>query len=454
MFGLRAVKHDRAGSGVIHRAVMTDRERAQLYVRPWQATCSRPLQLGADATWRGLPTSPEGCVVNPSLAEDYRSLNLSLFRGGCLYWVQERLWLIRPNHWDLQRRMPFLLIATWLPLLLLTMDHGGWRDLRALLGDYSVYARIFVAIPLLLIGQITVDARFRAMAEQFVEANIVRFTDLTRFQQILMQAVRLRDRKLPELLAIAVVIYLQTDRLLASNRIQLQAWAVDAVGALTPAGRYSVIVDHSLLLGLSAVALWKWVIWISVLRQIARLDLQLEATDGDLTGGLGFLAYIPLAFVPVVLALSTVMGATWRALILGNQMTLFDLRWPMAAMALLTLAVLWLPLLLFTPKLVHEKWESIRRYGALRHMHSLQFRDKWLGSGQRQHVEELLGTPDVSSLADISSGIKNVSDMRALPFDRRAALSVLAALAVPLIPAVTAQIPLIQVIKGLFAAIR
>jgi hypothetical protein len=392
--------------------------------------------------------------VTPALSDDYRSINLSLFRGGCLYWVQERLWLIRPDHWDLQRRMPFVVAITWIPLLVLTAVQGGWEDSRALLRDYAMYARIFVAIPLLLIGQITVDARFRAMAQQFVDANIVRFTDLARFQRIMLQAVRLRDAKLPELLAIAIVLYLQISRLLASNRLQLESWAADATGALTLAGQYSVMVDRSLLLALAVVALWKWVIWISVLARVSRLDLQLEATDGDLTGGLGFLAYIPLAFVPVVCALTTVMGASWRSEILAGGMTLLDLRWPVAVLMILTLSVLFLPLIVFTPRLAHEKWESVRRYGALRHMHSLKFRDKWIGHRQTQHVEHLLGTPDVSSLADMSSGIRNVSDMRVFPFDRRTALSLSVALVVPLIPAVTAQIPLMNVLGKLFTAIH
>jgi hypothetical protein len=396
----------------------------------------------------------EGRDVTPALSEDYRSIKLSLFRGGCLYWVQERLWLIRPDHWDLQRRMPFVLAITWIPLLVLTMAHGGWPDLRALLLDYEVYARIFIAIPLLLIGQITVDARFRAMAQQFVDANIVRFTDLARFQRIMMQAVRIRDAKLPELLAILVVLYLQLRRILASGRLQLEPWAADPGGTLTLAGDYSVLVDHSLLLGLIAVAVWKWVIWIYVLIRVSRLDLQLDATDGDRNGGLGFLAYIPLAFVPVVIALATVMGATWRSEILAGRMTLLDLRVPVGALAILVLAILWLPLMVFIPKLAHEKWEGIRRYGALRHMHSLKFRDKWLGHRQTQNVESLLGSPDASSLADISTGTNNVSDMRVFLLDRRTGLTVLIALVAPLIPAVTAQIPLTDAIRKLFTAIR
>jgi hypothetical protein len=398
--------------------------------------------------------SVEGRNVTPALSDDYRSIQLSLFRGGCLYWVQERLWLIRPDRWDLQRRIPFVIAITLLPLLVLTAAQGGWPDVRALLLDYSMYARIFIAIPLLLIAQITVDARFRAMAQHFVDANIVRFTDLARFQRIMLQAVRLRDAKLPELLAIILVIGLQIRHLLASNRLQLERWAVDANGSLTLAGDYSVLVAHSLLLGLIAVALWKWVIWISVLTRVSRLDLQLEATDGDLTGGLGFLAYIPLAFVPAVFALAMVMGATWRSEILAGLMTLLDLRWPIATLIVLTLAVLFLPLVVFTPALKREKWESVRRYGALRHMHSLKFRDKWLGHRQTQNVENLLGSPDVSSLADISSGTKNVSDMRAFPFEKRTAMSVLMALLVPLMPAVTAQIPLMDALQKLLTAIR
>jgi hypothetical protein len=199
--------------------------------------------------------------------------------------------------------------------------------------------------------------------------------------------------------------------------------------------------------------MWKWMIWIYVLYQISCMNLQLDATNGDLAAGLGFLAAVPRAFVPVVLSISTVIGSTWRAQVLAGQQTLSSLTGPAGLLVVIVLMIFCLPLVLYTPRLQREKREASLKYGALQHLLSLQFRAKW-AEHRNEHIEELLGTPDVSSLADISSSFKNVEEMKGFPFQKGTAISLLAALALPMIPVVTTQIPFKELIKDLLEAIH
>jgi hypothetical protein len=117
------------------------------------------------------------------------------------------------------------------------------------------------------------------------------------------------------------------------------------------------------------------------------------------------------------------------------------------------LAIFFVPLALFSPALLKEKRESMRAYGSLQHLFSLQFREKW-ARHRTEHLDELLGVPDFSALADLSSSFKNVTDTSAYPFRKSAVVAFLAALAVPLIPVVTTQIPLREIMKQLFEAIH
>ena len=98
-------------------------------------------------------------AVHPlrALSNDQRAreIPISLIRGGFFYRVQEKARLIRAPTWGLRRRLPLALAIAWLPLPILAATHGGVDDLRALLVDYRVYARAFIAIPLLLVAQIT-----------------------------------------------------------------------------------------------------------------------------------------------------------------------------------------------------------------------------------------------------------------------------------------------------------
>jgi len=389
----------------------------------------------------------------PSIHQRARELPISLIRGGLVYQVQEKARLIGPDTWGLRRRLPLALAIAWLPLPILAATHGGVDDLRALLIDYRVYARAFIAIPLLLVAQITMETRFREMAQHFLDANIIRIADLSRFHQIMQRTRRLRDAKLPEFIVI-IAVYVQVGYLVESSLFRFPAWAADAAsGSMTPAGYYSMLVTHAFFLTLFSIAAWKWLIWVDVLRQLSRMPLQLDATNGDLAAGLGFLGDTPRAFVPVVLGVSAVIAAQWRAQVLTGQLTLELLKWPAAGYVVILLLIFFLPLALFTPALLREKRLSIRTYGSIQHLVSLQFRRKWT-TQRNQHVEDLLGGPDVSSLADLSAAFKNVEQMSSYPFRKSSVVAFLLALAVPMIPVVTTQIPLKEIMKGLFDAIH
>jgi len=134
----------------------------------------------------------------PSIDQQAREIPISLIRGGLFYQVQEKARLIGPHTWGLRRRLPLALAIAWLPLPILAATHGGVGDLLALLMDYRVHARTFIAIPLLLMAQITMETRFREMAQHFLDANIIRIADLSRFHQIMQRTRRLRDSKFPE----------------------------------------------------------------------------------------------------------------------------------------------------------------------------------------------------------------------------------------------------------------
>jgi hypothetical protein len=113
------------------------------------------------------------------------------------------------------------------------------------------------------------ETRFREMAQHFLDANIIRITDLSQFRKIMQRTRRLRDWKLPEFIVI-VAVYTQVGYLVDSGRIGLVPWAVDAgSGSITPAGYYSLLVTQALFLTLLSIAAWKWLIWVDVLRQIS-----------------------------------------------------------------------------------------------------------------------------------------------------------------------------------------
>jgi hypothetical protein len=89
----------------------------------------------------------------------------------------------------------------------------------------------------------------------------------------------------------------------------------------------------------------------------------------------------------------------------------------------------------------------------MQHLVSLQFREKWTNQPNEQ-VARLLDGPDVSSLADLSAAFTNIERMRAFPFRRSTVIAFLLALALPMIPVLTTQVPLKEVMKQLLEAVH
>jgi hypothetical protein len=142
-------------------------------------------------------------VMDPPLTA--APTDISLVRGGLFYRLQQAVGLIRPNHWGIGHRSALLIAIGWLPLLAITTLLNP-EALRSLLTDYRVYARLFIAIPVLLSGEILLDSRFRTFLKSISESNLLEDTDTAHMDGVMARIVRLRDSLVPEFLILAAII--------------------------------------------------------------------------------------------------------------------------------------------------------------------------------------------------------------------------------------------------------
>ena len=100
-----------------------------------------------------------------------------------------------------------------------------------------------------------------------------------------------------------------------------------------------------------------------------------------------------------------------------------------------------LPLLAFTPVLKSLKKQGLSRYGALASRHNLAFEARWIqAANPDEPAEGALGSPDVSSLADLAAGYALVEQMRSVPWPASVIPLILAAL-LPLMVVAATQAP-------------
>ncbi len=100
----------------------------------------------------------------------------------------------------------------------------------------------------------------------------------------------------------------------------------------------------------------------------------------------------------------------------GAKLTDFKME-IIAVVAFLLLIVLG-PLLVFSPRLMRAKRTGLREYGILASRYVSEFDLKWVRGGAADD-EQLIGSGDIQSLADLGNSFQVIRDIQPFPFRKR-----------------------------------
>ncbi len=384
--------------------------------------------------------------------------DFSLVLGGPLFQLLRRSRLSDDALTLVYRRILAGVLITWLPLLLLSTWEGRvWRgnvDVPFLL-NAEVHTRFLLALPLLIVAELTVHLRMRRLLAQFVARDLVPDADWPRVDAAIASAVRLRNSLAAELLLI-VLIY--------GIGIQVRKYVSVEAGTWTGAGDGSGFANlslagwwHSLVsLPIFQFLLVRWYfrmfIWTRFLWQLARIELKLVPTHPDRVGGLGFLNVIVHAFAPLLLAHGVLFAGLIadRIFFDGAKLTQFTVE-IIGVVGMLVFLVL-CPLMVFAGQLARAKRAGLREYGVLAQRYTREFDAKWI-RGERDPAEPLVGSADIQSLADLGNSFEVIKTMRLAPFSKETVLQLAVVTLIPLVPLLLTMISLEELLKRLLSAV-
>jgi len=386
------------------------------------------------------------------------STPFSFNRLGPFYRLQRRLGLLSDTDLASARRALLFIALSWIPALLLAALQGvalNDNHERALLFDFSVYGFIIAIVAFVLMEQSS-DKRMAWLVGQFTAFGIVPATSREGF----VQARRATEQRTASRLAESVILavaYLLAFAWIARNaaRVDGGTWAgqmQDGSLALTLAGWWALLVALPLFWFLLGRWLWRFVTWGLLLRDIAACDLRLVATHPDRCGGIAFVGQYPKSYVLFVFALSSVVAASVLKHVVYAGASLMSFKFALFGMIAFLVVAFVLPLLAFSPVLKALKRKGLSHYGALASRHNLAFESKWVGGAAGDPAEGPLGSPDVSSLADLAAGYELVKNMRTLPVTKASIVPLVLAALAPLAAVALTQAPFKQILgelKGL-----
>jgi hypothetical protein len=382
--------------------------------------------------------------------------NFSLVLGGPLFQLLRRAHLSDDALLIVRKRVIFIALLAWLPLLALSALEGhlfGNSVAVPFFLDLEVHIRFLVVLPLLIIAELVVHRRMRPIAQAFLERDLIPGGDLPRFAKAIKSAFRLRNSVLAEVLLI-ILVYVVGVLIVWRHYTALQAitwYATPSAGSpkFWLAGIWYGYVSLPIFQFLLIRWYFRLFIWMRFLWQVSRIKLSLIPTHPDRVGGLGFLSNTVYAFTLLIVAHGAMVAAQLanRIFFLGARLP--DFKFEIGAVLLFLLCIVFLPLLVFSPQLAEAKRTGLREYGTLAERYVREFDLKWLRSGA-QVDEPLVGSADIQSLADLSNSFEVVREMRIIPVTRNAVLQLAVAMLAPIVPLALTMMPLEELLKQLF----
>jgi hypothetical protein len=380
-------------------------------------------------------------------------LDFSLVLGGPLYQLWRRAHLVGDTLDLLRRRIVVLTGITWLPLLLLSLVEGRtWIGSAPLpfLYDIDIHARLLLALPLLIIGELVVHRRMRGVIRQFFSRGLIPEAVRAKFDAAILSAVRLRNSVAAEVFIIVLVYVVGVGFIWRVHfAVDVMSWhGTGTTGKLQPslAGWWLGCVSLPIFQFLLLRWYFRLVIWARFLWQVSRLELSFMPMHPDRCGGLSFLAMVSQAFAPVLVAQGVLLAGTIanKIFFAGAKLPGFKLE-IIGLVSVMVFAILG-PMLVFLPHLAAARRAGLREFGVLAARYAREFDHKWLRGGSPAD-ESLLGSGDIQSLADLGNSYAVVNEMRLTPFTLRTLLQLAVITLLPIAPLLLTMIPLDELLE-------
>ena len=382
--------------------------------------------------------------------------DFSLVLGGPLYQMLWRAHLSGSVLELLGRRALVITLFAWLPLLLLSAFEGhlfGSQNLNFLY-DIESHVRLLIALPLLILAELIVHRRIGPVVKGFLERGVVTVVDTPKFSAAIEAATRTRDSLWLEFGLMLFVLTVGHWIWRQGVAMRAASWYAtpDRTGIhLTLAGYWFCFVSIPFFQFILLRWYLRLAIWFQLLWRVSRLNLRLLPTHPDRAGGIGFLGRSSYAFAPILFAQGTLLAGLIASRVLYQGESLMSFKLSLIALVGFFVLVILGPLIVFTPELARAKRRGLSEYGTLAAVYVADFHEKWVRGGARG--EDIMGTADIQSLADLGNSYAVVREMRLVPFALNDVVRLAITTAAPALPLLLTIMPLEELVTRLLKTI-
>jgi hypothetical protein len=376
-------------------------------------------------------------------------VSFSVVRGGPFCWLLRLLRLARGDGRDAWRQTLALVTIAWAPLVTLAIVQSlATHKRNMLLRDPAVHAHLLLSVPLLVLAEQVMHERSERCIARFVQSGLVS-GGAAAIQRVVARGTTLRDAVLPEA-ALAIAALGAGQASLWGLTSPFALGSLVGLAAMSSAARlWWAIVALPLAQFLLYRSLWRWAIWSAVLWGLASLDVRPVALHPDRRGGLSFLGEPTLGVAIIVMSVDCSVAGGWGRQMIFDHLPLKSWALPFSEIAVSSFIVALGPLCVFSRCMWRARFAAIRQYDMFALTYARLFHQKWVDLGD---TENLLGSPDIQSMADLANTLAIVRGMRLVPFGLYEIIVLLAAIWLPILPLFLATVPFHELLRRVLGA--
>lgn len=378
-------------------------------------------------------------------------MDFLLFSQGPLYQILAKMGLSNKSLESNRRRIIVICLLAWLPLLLFSfLTQTRFREF---IYDISTHTRLLISLALLLYAEVIANERFQIVIQQFVKCHIISAHDLPLYQKKILSALKLSRSTLVEILLIIFVItggrYI-SNQVMPYNVLSWYAIKVNNSVNLTLSGYWYVFVSLPIFQFIMLRWYYRLLIWFRLLWQISRMKLQLNSLHPDRVGGIGFLINSVYGLETFLMAHSFLLAGIIFNAIFNSNAILWQFTHEIMTWLFILVSIPLMPLFFFMSQLAQTKRNGTNEYDVFANQYVTAFKNKWL---IQKTDDQLLGSPDIQSLADLSNSYNVSAQMNLIPLERRTAVFILLFTSLPFLPLILTIIPFEKILTQVIGII-
>ena len=305
-------------------------------------------------------------------------------------------------------------------------------------------------MPLLIIAESIIGPILAEVGLHFLSSGRISEADSPKYREAVDEVVRLRDSKWAEGLLV-VVAYVSTFTSMMTFALTVSSWrwiSSDSGGHITLAAWWYVLVSIPIFQFLLYRWFFRIFIWSRFLYRMSRLDLNLIPTHPDRAGGIAFVGANQRYFGMILFALGALFAGVSGNEVMYENVSLSSLQVPTLTITVVVVFLIQLPGLFFFSMLRRTKRSGVFVYGNLALRYASEFQRKWV-DGAPPTGEQLMGSSDIQSLADLGNSYGVIDDMMIVPFTWRSSIWLAAAFLFPVFPLLLTVMPLNEILQAI-----